>query len=188
MKNLEFNLQNSIQELAENFTVKTVQSITNEELTEIKTLDDSMMPEQMQYDLKDLRESFESANGVYILVRNNLGKIVGYLSSLPKNEEYDGLVEFDPEFAKNNSSLYIESILIKGGDLTILKKVFSTLTTEAKNKGYTNISMHTRVSQGLSDILQKRYGVKFFRRIENWYGFGEPFDYLEFDLAEPTRV
>jgi hypothetical protein len=42
--------------------------------------------------------------------------------------------------------------------------------------------MHARVSQGLSGILQKRYGAKFFRRIENWYGFGEPFDYLELDL------
>lgn len=53
---------------------------------------------------------------------------------------------------------------------------------EARNRGYENVSMHARVSEGLSNIMQKRYGAKFFRRIENWHDFGEPFDYLEIDL------
>lgn len=44
--------------------------------------------------------------------------------------------------------------------------------------------MHARVSIGLSKVLQKRYGAKFLRRLENWYNFGEPFDYLEIEIPE----
>jgi hypothetical protein len=163
--------------------VEAVELVTDEEIQEIKDLDDSVMPEQMQYDVSDLRESFDSSGGVHILVKDSTGKIMGYLTSVPKDEEYEDLCVADPEFFKDESSLYIESILVKDGDLVILNKVFKLLLTEAGKRGYKNISMHARVSQGLSDILQKRYGAKFFRRIENWYDFGEPFDYLELDLG-----
>ncbi len=162
--------------------IEVAEVVTDEEIQEIKALDDSVMSEQMQYDISDLRESFDSPEGVHILVKDSTGKIMGYLTSVPKDEEYEALCMADPEFIKDESSLYIESVLVKDGDLVTINKVFKLLLTEAGKKGYKNISMHARVSQGLSDILQKRYGAKFFRRIENWYGFGEPFDYLELDL------
>jgi len=42
--------------------------------------------------------------------------------------------------------------------------------------------MHTRVSEGLSSILQKRYSAKLIRTLENWQGYEEPFDYLKIEI------
>jgi len=166
------------------YKVEVVQSISEEDLTKLKKLDDSVMPEQMRYDVEDLRECFDSKEGVHILVRDAGGDIVGYLTAIPKNDEYEGLHEEDADFNKDDFSLYIESVLIKDGDFKTAKQVFDFILEEARKRGYKNISMHTRVSQGLSEILQKRYGAKFFRRIEDWYGFGEAFDYLELDILD----
>ena len=59
-----------------------------------------------------------------------------------------------------------------------------SLNKEAKKRNYKKITMHARVSTGLSKVLQSRYGAKFLRRIENWHDFGEPFDYLEIEISE----
>jgi hypothetical protein len=163
-------------------SVELVDSIDPPTLEEIQKLDDLVMPEDMRYEAGDLKECFESKEGIHILVKNNKDEIIGYLTSLPKDLEYEFLHEKDPEFTKDSNSMYVESVLIKSGDFLTARKVFKLFVNEAINRGYKNISMHTRVSEGLSDVLQKRFGAKFFRRIENWYGYGEPFDYLEIDL------
>lgn len=163
--------------------IEFVSGIDDSTLDDIKVLDDSIMPEAMQYEREDLRSCFESEKGIHVLIKNSEGKIVGYLTSLPKDEEYADLHTEDPDFTKDESSLYVESIVIKDGDFATARSVLNAFMGKVVEKGYKNVSMHVRVSQGLSDILQKRYGAKFYRRIENWYGFGEPFDYLEIDLS-----
>lgn len=168
--------------LKEKYSVDIVSAIDEDTLSQIKELDDSVMPEKMRYNIEDLRDCFNFENGVKILVRDEDKNIRGYLIALPKSEEYEDLHEKDPELLPDDKSLYLESIVIKDGDLKTLIKVLATLREEAENRGYKNLSMHARVSEGLSNVLQKRYGAKFFRRIENWFDFGEPFDYLEIDL------
>jgi hypothetical protein len=171
----------------EKYNVELVNSIDQPTLEEIQKLDDSVMPEDMKYESGDLKECFESKEGIHILVKNNNGEIIGYLTSLPKNIEYEFLHNEDPEFTMDDTSIYVESVVIKGGDFANAKNVFNSFMQEAVDRGYKNVSMHARVSQGLSNVLQKRYGAKFFRRIENWYGYGEPFDYLEIYLNDLTK-
>jgi ribosomal protein S18 acetylase RimI-like enzyme len=171
-----------IKEVDKRMGVEVCRGVTDEFVAEVKKLDDEVIPEQMRYDIEDLKSCFEVEAGVHIAVRDQEGKLAGYLTSVPHNDEFDHLHEADPEFVKDDSALYIESVVMKNGDFKTGLTLMNTLLEEAKNKGYNKITMHTRVSEGLSSALQKRYGAKFFRRIEDWYGFGEPFDYLEIEL------
>lgn len=164
--------------------VEIVESVADFIIDEIKKLDDSIMPEAMRYEYEDLKESFDSQGGVHLLLKDEDGNIAGYITSMPKNEEYEDLHQKDESFTQDENSLYLESILIKDGNIADFIRLFGSFLLEAKKRGYKNISMHARISQGLSNVLQKRYKARFFRRIENWYDFGESFDYLEIDLED----
>jgi hypothetical protein len=45
------------------------------------------------------------------------------------------------------------------------------------------VALHASTANASSAGFQK-YGAKFVRQVENWYGTGETFDYL---LFEPTK-
>ena len=62
--------------------------------------------------------------------------------------------------------------------------LWKNFVSQTKQEGYIKITGHFKVSQGLSSVLEKRFGAKKFRRIENWCGYGEPFDYLEIDISK----
>jgi hypothetical protein len=49
-----------------------------------------------------------------------------------------------------------------------------------KKKNFFKLSMHARMATGWSEYLRRIFAeVRFLRQLENWYGFCEPFDYLE---------
>jgi len=148
---------------------------------EIKELDDSLVPEQMQFSLKELKNFFSNRKGVNLVVKNNDGKITGYLASVPHNEEIKNLKKYDSLFKEDNGALYIESLAVKKGDLGTFNNLLEKLIDEASPR-YKKITMHARASEGnnLSHVLVERYHFKYLRTILNWYGYGEPFDYLEF--------
>jgi len=79
--------------------------------------------------------------------------------------------------------LYVESIATDPAARNIegFIEMLHALKEEAKQKGYKKISAHVRVTNGLSEIMQRR-GAKKLRTIENWHDFGEPFDYLELEV------
>jgi len=136
----------------------------------------------------ELRESFES-EGVQVILKDGDENILGYLTSLPHHQAINFLLEDDPDLVPEQNALYVESIGILPEhrsikNFAILWKAFRVRAIE---KGFEKVTGHFRVSQGLSGVVQKRLGATFFRRIENWLDYGEPFDYLEADLKQ-TKV
>ena len=166
--------------------IEIISQLDESILQDILSVEQASFPDQMQSDLEDLRETLENPNGIQIVVRSQEGKVIGYLSSKPQKEAYEELKNWDPEMDQEDQTLYVESIAIKpeARDLRTFLKLGKVFIEEAKKRGYKKITMHTRVASGLSSILQKRYGAKAIRKIENWHNFEEPFEYLEINLSE----
>jgi len=166
--------------------VDVIHGYSNEILKEILDVEKQSFPKEIQSSAEDLKEILENSDGIHLLAKDVAGKVVGALLSLRQSQEYEDLKKYDPDFINDETALYVESVAIKPNfrSLEVANKLLKTLIEQAEKKQYKKITMHTRVSNGLSDILQKRCGANFKKRIENWYGFGEPFDYLEIELSK----
>ncbi len=130
----------------------------------------------------DLRSVMEKADTITIVIRDEGNRVLGFVVGLPNSEVYEELQSDDPDFKSDPRYLYIYDLAIGrqkrslANFLNLIRKLMQT----ASSKNFSGLSMHTRVSEGLSEILQKRYGAKKVRTIDNWQSYGEPFDYLEF--------
>jgi hypothetical protein len=183
MREENFNAENR-----ENLGSPMVQRIigvdegTLRQLAEIEKL---CFSEEMAEDQEELTEVLESPGSIHLKLEDNEGKILGYISSVRQGSEFDSLKEWDPDLEKDDS-LYIHSFDIRpeARNLKNFNALFGRLKQEALLQGYKKLSMYARTENKLSEVLQKRYGAKFFRRIKNWRDLGEDLDYLEVDLEE----
>lgn len=166
--------------------IEAISGYSEEILGQVLDIERESFPEEIQSSPENLKEILENSDGIHLLARDKDEKVVGALLSLRQSQEYEFLKDYDPDFANDENSLYVESIAIKpkSRSIEVANGLFKTLVEQAKERHFKKITMHARVSNGLSDVLQKRCGAKFFKRIENWYGFGEPFDYLEIEIPE----
>jgi ribosomal protein S18 acetylase RimI-like enzyme len=163
-----------------------ISTVDRETMRGIVEVEQSSFPPEMQSDEEYLRETLENPNGIHIIIRSRQGEVVGYISSKTQKDAYEELKIWDEEMRPENNTLYIESLAIKPEhrDLRNFLALGKSLIQEAKRRGFTKITMHARIASDLSAVLQKRYGAKSLRRIENWHNFNEPFDYLEIDIEE----
>lgn len=168
-------------------SVKQLHDFNQESLEQILTIERDVFPPLMQSSPEEIKTIISNKKGIHLLVFNNK-KVVGYLSAVPHNDEYPDLIKYDKDFALDDKALYIDSIAIKPGHrgLGLARLVFQDLIRIAKQRGFDKIGMHVRVSTGLSQRLQGLSAVKFIRRLDNWYNFGEPFDYLEISLDKKS--
>jgi hypothetical protein len=115
--------------------------------------------------------------------------IIGYITALPHDESYSIDHGNDPLMVKGSDSLYVESIAIlpEKASLKGILQLMNTIILEADKSGYQIITMHARVGNGLSSVVQKKYKAKFIRRVDNYYELGEPFDFLELDTATALK-
>jgi len=182
--NLE-NMPSIIEREKFGIKVERIVGIDEETLKQIVGVENASFPEGMRPSPEEIREVLENTNGIHLVVKNEKGDIVGYLSSLRQTEEYKELSKYDPEFENSPESLYLESIAVMPGkrNLKILNDLVRSLGELARESGYKKITMHARVENGLSRVSQKRYGARLLRRIERWYKFNKPFDYLEINLS-----
>ena len=173
----------SRKEKEERYLIRTLESLNEDTLREILSVEQASFPEEMQSDLEDLREALENPKGIQLIAQNTKGEIVSYLSSQPLEDVYAELKDYDPALQADPHTLYVESIATKpeSRDIGIFLRTLNRLKDEAKAKGYSKIAAHVRVSNHLSDVLQKR-GARKLRTIENWHDFGEPFDYVEIEI------
>lgn len=162
--------------------VLDVSTLSDEEIDQLVELDNSIFPD-MPVEKSEIVESLKS-KGVQVALKNPEGKVVGLLTSLPHNQAIEYLLEDDPELKEDPSALYVESIGVHEEYRTFknIRDIWIKFSEEAVRLGYTKVTGHFRVSQGLSDVVQKKLDGKFFRRMENWADFGEPFDYIEVEL------
>ncbi|HWZ23469.1 MAG TPA: GNAT family N-acetyltransferase [Cytophagaceae bacterium] len=147
---------------------------------------DSFGPDLALDNMKEyLNEKFENKNNIRILLKVN-GATVGYLLVIPHNDAYKELKEDNILIGEEASRFYIESIAIllayrgqKG-----FSKMFDALIKELAKKNIYKISIHARISNGLSKFIQNKTEVTQLKRIEKWkyYNFKEPCDYIEANL------
>jgi len=166
--------------------IEIISRLNEDVLQDILSVEQESFPIQMQSDAEDLRQTLENPNGIQIVIRSQEGEVIGYLSSKPQKDAYEELKHWDPEMHQEDRTLYVESIAIKpeARNLRTFLTLGRAFIEEAKKRGYTKITMHARIAGDLASVLQKRYGAKAIRKIENWHNFGEPFEYLEINLSE----
>jgi len=111
------------------------------------------------------------------------GKIVGFLVAKEYKQVYNDLSNHDPDLRKNKKQLFYVDLIqihprfkINGGmSLLIIK-----LIQEVLGKKLKGFCLHARQKNGISSLMQKIFNCKKTHSIDNWLGFGEQFDYLEF--------
>jgi ribosomal protein S18 acetylase RimI-like enzyme len=125
------------------------------------------------------------ANINILLTENE--QMVGYLLAMPHNDAVQELKEDDPDLKEDPMKYYIETVAVlpefrrRKGLATMLYK----LAEECHKRGTDKVSIHARVSNRLSEIIQNNYRVIEVRRIERWkyYNCEEPADYIEIILT-----
>lgn len=168
------------------FTVEEIFGINEETLKQIFQVEKDCFPKQMQLEKEELRELIDNPESIKFIVRDANNRIFSYLVALSMDKEYQWLKDYDKELSPDEESLYLESIAIRP-DIKpekVLPDFLESLFKKAKQENFKKLAMHARVNNEFSKKLQEFYGARFFRRLENWYDFGEPFDYLEIDLEQ----
>lgn len=179
--------ENQAEEKETSCEASILEKLTPEEIEEIAKLDQMIFPPEegtVEVSFEELEETLKS-EGVQVVLRNKDNELVGCLISLPHNQAVENLIEYDPGLKPEENALYIESIgtLPKYRSLSNLLTLLRIFARRAKERGFVKVTSHTRVAEGLSDVLQKRFGAKQLRRIEDWCKSGEPHDYLEIDIG-----
>jgi hypothetical protein len=124
---------------------------------------------------------------VVCVVNNN---VIGYVLARPQEDLASELHEHDPEFVADTERYYVENAVVSPVFMGshMFRKALKRVFAEGKRRGRIHFSAHTRVSNGLSRMIQLLLGsqVTLVRRIDNWYYYGgaEPTDYIEVTLEK----
>ena len=128
------------------------------------------------------REALADPGNINVLLRAGSGELIGYLLALPHLSVCAELQPWDPDLTEDPTAIYIDIVQTlpgrrqAGGFVALLEGVCG----ESRKRGYARVAMHVRTSTGLSALTQKLFcDCRARRRIENWYGSEEAFDYLE---------
>lgn len=170
---------------------------TNEDILEkILTVYKRCFAEKWRY--PDAEEFFRlSLNdiGCLNLVLKEDDTIVGYALVRPHNSVVQEVREHDPHMQKSDNGSYIETMEIvpeyrKGHGFL---KMVARIIEEGEKRGFNKVSLHARVSNGLSVYVQILFGkmVTQVRRVEKWayYNGEESADYIEITIDRkcPSR-
>lgn len=165
-------------------TAEVINVFSPEVLKAILFIQSNSFPKEWEFD--DAEEYFkgmlDTHKNINILLSDN-GKKIGHLLAIPHNDAVRDLQNDDPELREDPSKYYIEIVGIlpefrgKGG----LSKMLDKLINECKKREIKKISMHARVNNRFSVIIQSKFRINEIRRIENWkyYNHEEPTDYIE---------
>jgi hypothetical protein len=155
----------------------------------IENIEKISFPEHMQTDRDGLEELLSVEDNIHFIAEDIKTKEdLAYLSAIPAEEEAESFLEWDPVFSPEEGEYYLESVCVvptKRGQ-RVFSHIWEKFLEEVRKKGIAKISLHAR--SGLSEILQKKYHFKPVRTIENWQGWGEPFDFYEISLGRKKKV
>ncbi|MGW8185180.1 MAG: GNAT family N-acetyltransferase [Candidatus Moraniibacteriota bacterium] len=131
------------------------------------------------------RDQFLNPENINIICHNEDGVIVGYILAKPHNEAVQDYLEEDPAMVESETKMFYVDIVIvdkaaSGKSLGL--KLIIEMIKESNRRGVSRFSMHCRVINGLSRIIQHKFkkGLDFVRRIECYVDCNdEPSDYME---------
>jgi len=119
------------------------------------------------------------------------GGLIGYLAAVPLGMACEYLLPHDPALNSARGGYYVDTIQTLPGRRAPqgLVQLLNAMFAEAARRGTNRFSMHVRRTNGFSRVVQRLYPeTRLLRTIENWYGYGEPFDYLEGDFVGGRRA
>ena len=135
----------------------------------------------MNLSVEDMEEIWKNEKNIRIVLKDvETNKMLGYVLGVLPESEVETLQEWDPDFSPRKGDLYVESVAVipetqsKGA----ISYLYDRLMEKAKELGFKRILRHGRRSTS-SPIIKYKYKVEPLRTIENWQGWGEPFDYFE---------
>lgn len=146
---------------------------------EIALLESEVFHKSLAWEESELRSVLSMPSAVSVIAYDETGRVGGYLLSVDLKEEIKELKEADTEIQDIPNALYLNNIVVRP-DMRG-KGIFSRMVQKFLNAfPDRTIALHASTANNSSVGMQKN-GARFIRRIENWYGSGEPFDYLIFD-------
>ena len=153
-------------------------------VAQLVALQQDAFPRQMQFREPEAyyREALADQRNINLVIKNERREVTGYLHALPLPVVVAELRPWDPGLEADPATLYVDIIQTLPGrrHYAGFLALIDETCREARDRGYRHIAMHVRISNGLSRLIQKLYPrVREPHRIEDWFGSGEPFDYLE---------
>lgn len=136
-------------------------------------------------DIDYYKDQFLKSENINIAYQDENGLIKGYILARPHNEAVQDYLVEDPAMGKSDVDMFYVDIVIvdkvvSGKSLGI--SLILELIKEAHVRGVFRFSMHCRVINGLSKIIQRKFkeGLDVIRRVEHYVDCNdEPFDYME---------
>jgi ribosomal protein S18 acetylase RimI-like enzyme len=167
-------------------TAGTLKRFDPDALRDILYIRRNSFPSEWTYDDAEAyyRAMLMSEANIHIFLRDD-GNRIGYLLAIPHNDAVAELKRDDPGMEEDSKRYYIETVAIlpefrgQGGFSKMLRKLTGELGPKAGK-----ISLHARITNGFSKIMQQKGSVTKIRRIEQWkyYRYEEPADYLEVEF------
>ncbi len=146
---------------------------------EIAVLESEVFHKSLAWEESELRHILGMSDTISVIAYDENARIAGYLLAVNLSDEIEELKEADPEILEIPNALYLNNIVVRPD--TRGKGIFSLMVQKFLNAvPDKTIALHASTANSSSVGMQKN-GARFVRRIENWYGSGEPFDYLIFD-------
>jgi GNAT superfamily N-acetyltransferase len=153
--------------------------ITEDLVHEIGNMERENFHEVFHICHEEMRDTLIQPSAINIIAYDEEEHIAGYLLVVDFSEEYDDLRnDADPLIENIPDALYLHSIVVRH-DMRgkgIFGKLIKTFREKYPDK---IVALHAHANNPSSVGFQK-YGAKFIRRVENWYGTGEAYDYLLF--------
>ncbi len=128
------------------------------------------------------RGMLKNRNNVCILLKDN-AKTVGFILAIPHINAVIELKDDDPLMHGDASRYYIETIAIlpEYRGQNGFSSIMEALQLELDKRGFHNISLHARVINNFSQIIQKKMKITDIRKVDKWKytNSEEPVDYIE---------
>ncbi len=161
------------------YSVVAKKQFTQEEFDQIYYgVEATYFPKAQQETVDGLKEILENPRAINLILKKG-GQIFGYATALPYLEAlYEYLGEHDPELNPDPTAFYLESFAVLACDPQP-ERLFGRLIKEVKKRGYQKIVTHAQPTKRLWMVMA-RLNAPTFHRVENWYNFGEAFDFMEF--------
>lgn len=136
-----------------------------------------------ELDIEYYSEQFQNQRNINIVFINEDSVVTGYILAKPHNEAVcDYLVE-DPKMAKSAIEMfYVDNVITdaKKNHASMGLRLVNEMIRESNRRGVSRFSLHARVSNGFSSIIQRKFNIDVVRKIEHYVDCNnEPFDYLE---------
>jgi len=162
---------------------QTKSNIPSEIVDKLIELDKKCFSGNLFMSKEDLEHIFSDPKLILHKVEDE-GRLLGYTYGVPLTSVFKELSEADPDLTDDPECLYVYSTATDPDErsLKMFFELIKGIEESATANGYARISRHSRVTEGYSSVLQKKFKYNFIRTLDDWMESGESFDYLIKDL------